>query len=262
MHSSEILIGTSGFSYEDWRGYFYPQRLSKENFLKFYSQHFKTTEINSTYYRIPSIWTVRKLMEKVIGRDDFVFSVKANQIFTHQRYFEQSDVRKMKEVLKEFDGKLGIVLFQFPHSFHKTEESKEYVKRLRDIFSDFDVAFEFRSYEWLSDDVFYMLENLDAGFVCVDEPRIKGLLPPVAVATTKKFAYIRFHGRNAKKWYEHEKPEERYDYLYTKEELKEWAEKIKKLSVEKIYIYFNNHPRAQAVSNAKMMEELLLTVYC
>jgi Uncharacterized conserved protein len=253
----EFFIGTSGFSYEDWRGYFYPQRLNKSEFLKFYSKHFRTTELNSSYYKIPNIYVVRNMIIKV--SQDFIFSVKANQVFTHQRNFTDDDLVRMKRILVEFGQKMGVLLFQFPHSFHKSRDTKDYVKRLRDIFSEFDVAFEFRSYEWFSDDVFDMLERANAGIVCVDEPEIKGLLPHVAVATTKKFAYIRFHGRNAQKWYEHEKPEERYDYLYSKQELMEWSEQIKNLDVDKVYLYFNNHPRAQAVLNAKMMEEILFS---
>lgn len=253
----EFLIGTSGFSYEDWRGYFYPQRLSRSEFLKFYSQHFRTTELNSSYYKIPSIYMVRNMISKV--PQYFIFAVKANQIFTHQRNFTDDDLARMKRILVEFGRKMEVVLFQFPHSFHKSAVTKDYVKYLRNKFSEFDVAFEFRSYEWFSDDVFDMLEKSNAGIVCVDEPEIKGLLPRVAVATTKKFAYIRFHGRNAQKWYEHEKPEERYDYLYSRQELMEWSDKIKKLDVDKVYLYFNNHPRAQAVLNAKMMEEILFS---
>lgn len=252
----EKLIGTSGFSYEDWYGYFYPKSIRKSEFLSFYSKHFRTTEVNSTYYRIPSLKVVEGMKKKVKG--NFVFSVKANQVFTHLRDFGDKDVEAMKDVLRAFGNNLGVLLFQFPHSFHKSEHSKDYVKKLRDIFYEYDLAFEFRSAEWISDDTFYLLEKLDSCFVCVDEPRIQGLIPPVFVVTTKKFAYIRFHGRNAQKWYNHEKPEERYDYLYSSDELVEWKEKIiSSGELEKLFIYFNNHPRAQAVINAKMMEKLL-----
>ena len=250
------LIGTSGFSYDDWRGYFYPKHLKRGEFLSFYSKHFKTTEVNSTYYRIPPPKVAEGMVRKV--PDEFVFSVKANSVFTHSRDYTYFDIDRMKGVLRSFGEKLGVVLFQFPHSFHKNEEAKDYLKKLREKFSEFKIAFEFRSKEWFSGDVFALLESMGVGIVCVDEPRIKGLLPPVALATTREFAYIRFHGRNAEKWYNHGRPEERYDYLYSEEELSEWGEKIRKIEVDDVFIYFNNHPRAQAVQNAKMMEKILL----
>lgn len=252
---SEYIVGTSGFSYIDWKGFFYPENIRKSDFLWYYSKHFRTTEINSTYYLIPSVKTVESMIMKT--PKDFVFSVKANQIFTHQREYNREDMSKMKDVLFAFDGKLGVILFQFPHSFHRNSKNEDYIKKLREDFFEFDVAFEFRSYEWFSDAVYRLLRDIDVSLVCVDEPRIKGLPPSVFISTTKKFAYIRFHGRNAEKWYEHKKPEERYDYLYSEDELKEWADRIKTSDTSKFFIYFNNHPRAQAVKNAKMFLELI-----
>ncbi len=252
---SIYFIGTSGFSYDDWRGFFYPENFRTQDFLSFYSKHFKTTEVNSTYYRIPNTRVVESMVKKV--PEGFIFSVKANQVFTHQREFLKKDVERMKDVLKAFDGKLGPLLFQFPHSFHKRNENIDYISKIRDIFHEFELAFEFRSYEWFSTDVLDNLSKLEVTFVCVDEPRIKGLIPPVAVATNPRIFYVRFHGRNTEKWYEHKRPEERYDYLYSEQELENWAEKIRGIETEKKFIYFNNHPRAQAVINAKMMEKLL-----
>lgn len=252
---AEYIIGTSGFSYTDWREYFYPKDLKKSDFLRYYSRHFRTTEVNSTYYLMPSLQTVESMVRKT--PDDFIFSVKANQIFTHKRFYTRSDVEKMKEIALAFGKKLGVLLFQFPYSFHRNQENEDYVKKLRGDFLDFEVAFEFRSYEWFSQSVYRLLEKLDCALVCVDEPRIRGLPPSVFVATIKRFAYIRFHGRNAEKWYEHKLPSERYDYMYSREELEEWADKIKSSQVDRFYIYFNNHPRAQAVQNAKMMERLI-----
>lgn len=252
----QYLIGTSGFSYEDWRKYFYPENLEKSDFLWYYSKHFRTTEVNSTYYIFISVRSVEAMVRKT--GNDFVFSVKANQIFTHRREYSDSDIKKMKDILYAFGKKLGVVLFQFPQSFHRSKSNQDYIKHIRDDFFEFDITFEFRSHEWFSEDIYEILRDLDIGLVCVDEPNIKGLPPPVLVQTSKKFSYVRFHGRNSEKWYKHEKPEERYDYLYSREELQEWADNIKKSNVKKFFIYFNNHPRAQAVQNAKMMEEILM----
>ncbi len=256
--TDKYFVGTSGFSYQDWRKVFYPKDIKSQDFLRFYSKHFRTTEINSTYYKIPSPKVIESLRKKV--DKNFVFSVKANQIFTHSREYSTTDTAKMKEILGSFGENLGVVLFQFPYSFHRSTKNEEYIKKLRDDFQEFEIAFEFRSSEWVCSEIFELLQKIDVIFVCVDEPKIKGLLPPIFTLTSnKKVSYIRFHGRNAEKWYNHQKPEERYDYLYSEEELTEWVSKIRssKAKVRKLFAYFNNHPKAQAVENAKTFERLL-----
>ena len=250
----QFLVGTSGWSYRDWIGYFYPKGTRPSDFLRYYAKYFSTTEINSTYYRLPTPELMQALFRKT--PEYFVFSVKATDIFTHKREWTQDDARAFKEAVKQLNGKLGVVLFQFPHSFHLTRKNFDYIKKIRDEFQEFPLAFEFRSREWFQDKIFQALEKMGVSLVCVDEPDVPGLPPPLCVSTSP-IAYIRFHGRNAQKWYEHEKPEERYDYLYSEEELDEWAEKIVKLPSEKVFVYFNNHPRAQAVQNAQQMIKIL-----
>jgi len=148
-------------------------------------------------------------------------------------------------------------LNQFPQSFHYTPRSRVYLQSLIEGFHPMSVCVEFRQREWLKDSVYATLKELNAGFVCVDEPPLRGLLPPVAVATAN-IGYIRFHGQNCSKWYTGDS-KERYDYLYSEEELKEWLPKVNTLAkqTEKLFIVFNNHKKAQAVTNAKMMMGLL-----
>jgi len=199
------------------------------------------------------------MLEKSGHRVEFV--IKAFKGLTHE-ITDQS----IPEILPQFkdpiapfsqSNTLGAVLLQFPQSFHYTPSSRVYLESLIKGFSPMPVCVEFRQREWLRDSVYNALTKLNAGFVCVDEPPLRGLLPPVVVATSD-IGYIRFHGRNRSKWYTGDS-KERYDYLYSEDELKVWLPKICKLSeqTEKMFIFFNNHKKAQAITNARMMMDLL-----
>lgn len=124
-------------------------------------------------------------------------------------------------------------------------------------FNPLPLCVEFRQRDWLRDSVFATLKELQVGFVCVDEPPLRGLLPPVAEATSG-IGYIRFHGRNRSKWYTGD-TKQRYDYLYKDDELKEWLPRVSTIAekTERTFIFFNNHRRGQAIANARMMRDLL-----
>ena len=253
-----VLIGTSGFSYDDWVGPVYPPDLPKSEWLSFYAREFPTCELNFTFYRIPNPYTLARMADKV--PEGFLFSVKAFQGITHEREDPEPLVREFVEALRPLqeEGKFACVLVQFPYSFRATEENRDYLRRLRDGFGDLPVVVEFRRREWVSQRTFDELRALRFGFCCVDQPRLRGLIPPIAVATGP-VAYVRFHGRNAAKWWQHEEAWERYDYTYSDEELKEWVPKIRQLDAEAdlTLVYMNNHWRGQAVGTARQMRELL-----
>ena len=253
-----ILVATSGYAYKDWKGRFYPEDIKDKDMLPFYSRNFPFTEVNSSYYSMPNSYMFYHMIKKT--PDGFLFAVKAYGGMTHQQDLSDTTVNKFSDALKPLieQDRLGCVLFQFPFSFHNTEKNRDYLKRVRERLREIPVAVEFRSADWLTLDVINILRQNSLSFVGVDEPPVKGLLPPVAVATGP-IGYIRFHGRNAQKWYNHGKSYERYDYLYTKEELKEWVPKIKELSkkVDVIFIAMNNHFNAKAVINAKQLLELV-----
>jgi uncharacterized protein YecE (DUF72 family) len=120
------------------------------------------------------------------------------------------------------------------------------------------VVMEFRNREWISPQIFDLLRELRLGFCCVDQPHLKGLIPPIA-EVTGPVAYVRFHGRNAAKWWQHEESWERYDYTYTTEELSEWVPKIKSLNeqAEMTFAFANNHWQGQAVDTARQLKMLL-----
>ncbi|MGQ9512863.1 DUF72 domain-containing protein [Thermodesulfitimonas sp.] len=260
---SEILIGTSGYSYDDWRGAFYPLKLAKGKMLEYYAQEFLFTEVNATFYHLPPVQVMAALARKTPER--FVFAMKAHGSLTHEREAEfTGHAAKFRAVLKPLEeaGKLGAVLFQFPFAFPNSPGNRDYLAYLRELFPDLPAAVEFRHASWVEQSTFDLLRSLDLAYVCVDEPRLKGLVGPVAVRTAS-FAYIRFHGRNAAKWWQHREAWERYDYLYSEKELGEWLPKIEGVArgATRAFIAFNNHPRGQAVANARLLREMIRRLY-
>lgn len=255
----EILIGTSGFYYKDWKGVFYPENMHAGEYLSYYSDRFKVLELNFTYYKMPDQRQSGQMLEKAGGRLEF--TIKAFRQLTH----EISD-RSIPEVLPLFikgiapfvdEDRLAAILLQFPQSFHYTVENRFYLKSLIEALAPLPVAVEFRQKEWRKDSVYKALEEMHAAFVCVDEPSLPSLMPPTVINTSDA-GYIRFHGRNKNKWYGTDS-RTRYDYLYSDDELMEWATKIRSLAerTKRLYVFFNNHARAQAVTNAGMLINLL-----
>ncbi len=255
---AEILIGTSGFSYQDWKGPFYPEKLPAREMLGYYAESFPVVEINSTYYAIPRPENMARMVDKTGGKIEF--SVKAHQDLTHHRERSPAAIAPFLEALQPMKqgGVLGCVLLQFPYSFRFNPQNLEYVARLKGAFGDIPVVAEFRNRWWVQDKTFDFLRNNGIGFCCVDEPALEGL-PPATAEATSSTGYIRFHGRDRKHWWAHEKAEQRYDYEYSDAELREWLVRIEVLRwiVRKLYIFFNNHPRGQAVGNARTMTRLV-----
>jgi uncharacterized protein YecE (DUF72 family) len=254
-----IRIGTSGYSYDDWVGPVYPPDIKKNDWLNYYATLFDTTEINFSYYRQPTAWTLDRMAAKV--PDGFLFTIKAFQGLTHERGEGNAEefktfVDALKPLIEQ--NKFGCVLAQFPWGFKATRENADYLRFVREQFGDVPVVIEFRNREWLTDETFALLRAERLGFCCVDEPRFKSLMPPIAV-TTAPVSYVRFHGRNAEKWWKHENAYERYDYQYKTEELQEWVPKIEKLQEEshETFVFANNHYQGQAVSTGKQLKMLL-----
>ena len=256
---AEIIIGTSGYYYDDWKGNFYPDNLQKKDYLTYYSDHFNAIELNFTYYRLPDEHQIKKMIGKSCNSLRFV--VKAYRGLTHELSNNSIDTilpRFMDGIAPLIEEKLlGAVLLQFPQGFHYTAPNRFYLKNLIVASKPLPLCVEFRNKEWLRDSVYSGLRELDAGFVCVDEPDLSGLIPPM-VLSTSELGYVRFHGRNKKNWYGTDSTS-RYDYLYSEEELKEWLPRISEISSQtgKLFIFFNNHAKSQAVTNARMLMNLL-----
>jgi len=253
-----IYLGTSGFSYDDWRGPFYPVGLPKWEWLAYYSREFNTCEVNSTFYALPKP-TNLKAMTKKTG-EGFIFSIKAHQEMTHRREDNAPVFEAFCQMLQPLvsAGTLGCILAQFPYSFRLSRQNWDYLRLLRDRLDGLPVVIEFRNAQWLREEVFGWLRQLNLGFCCVDEPPLPNLLPPLAEATSK-VSYVRLHGRNSAKWWQHEHAYERYDYTYTPQELSEWLPKIRQLDSrsERTFVFANNHWRGQAVGTIRQLRAML-----
>lgn len=250
-------VGTSGYSYDDWKGPFYPRDLPKNRMLEFYAGHFSCSEINATYYAIPGTQVFERLVLKV--PDDFDFIVKVNRETTHIRKENETALKALTASilpLREAGCFKGF-LAQFPYSFRNTEANRRYLSETRRFCDDLPLFAEFRHQSWNKPALHNFLKSLDIGYVNVDEPELDGLLPAESVVTADT-AYIRFHGRNKKKWWDG-KGMARYDYNYNEEELRGWLTNISTIlkKAYKTYIFFNNHPNGQAVRNAKQMITIL-----
>ena len=253
-----VYLGTSGFSYSDWVGNFYPVGMPKGEWLAYYAREFDTCEVNSTFYAIPKPSNLKAMAEKT--GEGFLFCFKANQEMTHQRDDNASIFEAFCQVLEPIiaAGKLGCILAQFPYSFGFNRRNWDYLGLFKERLGELPLVVEFRNAKWLRGEVFDWLRHFRLGFCCVDEPPLPNLLPPVAEATGD-IGYVRLHGRNSAKWWQHEQAYERYDYSYTPEELSEWLPKIQKLDsvAEKTFVFANNHWRGQAVGTIRQLRLML-----
>ncbi len=252
-----IYIGTCGYSYKDWVGPVYPEGTRSANMLEHYSSRFDFVEINSSFYHMPGLQLFESIVKRTPNR--FKTAVKLFQGFTHT---DAPDMKLADNFLYSIQpliesGRLVCLLAQFPYSFHYTDRNLDRLKQLRQWFSGLQVNVEFRNNEWVRKDVVELLKKEDLGFVCVDEPKVRGLVGKVLV-TTSQVSYLRMHGRNSAKWYG-EEGLERYNYLYGRNELMEWLPGIMEFEKSSAItvIAFNNHPKGQAVENAGMIADIL-----
>jgi uncharacterized protein YecE (DUF72 family) len=279
----EIRIGTSGWSYPSgngtWNGVFYPaarkgrgRGSGKFDELAFYADHFDTVEINSTFYRIPSPATARSWAQRTPR--GFEFSLKLFQKFTHPEMFEkatgadpwnlgQKDVDEFRTAIDPIAsaGKLGALLAQFPASFKNEPDSRGYLEWLLERFRGHMIAVELRHRSWSDDpmDTLELLDGFGAAWTQIDEPKFRFSIRQNLLPNVRTFYYLRLHGRNAKQWWKHEKSEDRYNYLYSADELEPFAEAADAASrkVKKAYLYANNHFSAKSVANAAILKHQL-----
>jgi uncharacterized protein YecE (DUF72 family) len=255
----EVVLGTSGFSFDDWVGPFYPAGTRSADMLAFYAEQFHAVELNATYYRIPPPSTMAGLDRKTPRGFEFV--VKAHQSMTHETAEPSPDTfDAFRAALAPLQaaGKFRGVLLQFPWAFRPTKPARARLELLDRELADARPLFvEFRHASWLDPRVFRFLDERGMGYCSVDEPTLPGLVPPLA-RVTGDVGYVRFHGRNARTWWGRGGGD-RYDYDYSPEELKEWVKKIKELAEKagKVYVFFNNCHAGQAARNALLMRDML-----
>ena len=274
-----ILVGCSGWSYDDWVGAFYPVELATKTgeWLDYYAQYFDTVEINSTFYRPPGELQVKSWINKAKDKKGFEYSVKVPQPVTHKALvegdkeraifwatsFEKTCVKPLAEA-----NLLGGVLLQLSPYFKNEGSALDGLKGVLDAVSyqKFDYAAEFRHRSWLDEtekeidpEVLEALRERNVANVLIDGPGLH-----VGTEQTADHAYLRFHGRNYDIWYREEKEDDhrldRYDYLYKQDQLEPWVPLIKEAALKeaKMRIYFNNHARAKSVRNAFLLMDMLL----
>jgi uncharacterized protein YecE (DUF72 family) len=260
--SKQILVGCCGWSYSDpadkggWVGAFYPTASTKK--LPYYSKFFRTVEMDSTFYKrfykymTPS--TFRGMASS--SPDGFEFSVKLPETITHDKRLDISkgvmiDLEEFLEKIMplKISRKLGVILIQLPPSF-TVQEFKNTEQFLDGLPTDYEFAIEFRHPSWETEGPWDMLKHYNIATVLVDAPVNDKLGFLSDVTVTANHSFVRFHGRD---------PIHRYDYLYSNEELKSWASKIRKIQTQTgvVRSYFNNHYGAKAVINALQFQQIL-----
>jgi uncharacterized protein YecE (DUF72 family) len=245
---AELVIGTSGWSYKEWEGVFYPS--SGTNKLSFYSKIYSTAEVDSSFYAYPSKGLV--LGWARYTPENFVFSVKLPRLLTHDKKLDitkgaEADLIRFLGLLKPLivTGKLGPVLVQLPPSYSFESDFEKLKGFLGRAPEDVRFAVEFRHPSWLREEVWSLLRSRNVANVIVDEP----LLPPDTVVTAD-FSFVRWHGHGTRPW---------YNYRYNEKELEGWVPKVKEVAsrVKKTFGYFNNHFNGFAVENSLRMMEML-----
>jgi len=255
-----IRIGPAGWSYTDWEGVVYPPHGSRFDALAYLSTFFDTIEINSPFYRIPPPTHAKSWVRRVGSNRDFKFTTKVFRGFTHDATeLKPGDVDAFRAYLDPLadSDRLGAVLLQYPWSFRNSEESRDKLaQRFRD-FAGYPLALEVRHATFQDEDFVRFLDEHDVSWVNVDQPLFHESVKP-ADTVTGPVAYVRLHGRNYEKWFAHAESWERYNYLYSKEELAPWVERIERMVQKKdTYVITNNHFRGQAIVNAGELKEAL-----
>jgi uncharacterized protein YecE (DUF72 family) len=299
---AELRVGTCSWADEALSKYFYPPGLPAGERLSYYAREFDTVEVDSTYYRLPAEQMVERWAERT--PEGFVMHVKAFGVMTRHpvkleqlptdlrdeaptdakgrverpsREFRGEVFRRFLEALEPLrsSGKLGGILFQFPSYVVRKDASLDYLRWVREQLGGDEMLVEFRHSSWFEDDArdetLRFLEEIGATHVVVDAPRIEGAknLTPTVFALTSPTLYVRFHGRNASTWNKRGgSAAERFDYLYSEDELREWIEPLHELAeqAQQAYAFFNNNASspdgrggriAQAATNARALRQLL-----
>ena len=232
-------LGTSGWSYPEWRGRFYPEGLTQKKWLPFYAEQFDTVEINMTYYRYPKPETLQGWLDKT--PPGFTFTLKANRQITHYKKLQnvKNELRNFYTLADSLYDKLGCILFQLPPSLALNLDLLE--DFLSHLSADHKNVIEFRHQTWYTEEVHSLLRSHKVTFCVVSSPEL-----PEQMVETAATSYLRFHGRRG--WYTDN---------YTDDELKDWAGALKTAKAKEVFIYFNNDYHAFAVRNCRTLREFL-----
>jgi uncharacterized protein YecE (DUF72 family) len=282
----EVRIGTSGWSYPSgpgtWNGIFYPARrggMRGATELEYYAEHFDTVEVNSSFYRVPDPAVTQKWAQQTPRRFDFC--LKLFQKFTHPGMFargpearargeegpvpdvSRADADAFRQAIEPIaaSGRLGALLAQFPPSFRYDDDTIDYLAWLLRAFAEYPVAVELRHRSWSDHEaaVLELLTSHRAAWVQIDEPKFRFSIRQDRLPNDSRLYYMRLHGRNAERWWTHDHPDERYNYLYSPPEIEGFADTVSRVRqlVQKIYVFMNNHFAGKAVANAAALRHAL-----
>jgi uncharacterized protein YecE (DUF72 family) len=274
MPSTRIFVGTSGFSYPDWRGTFYPPDLKKYKMheLQFLAEFFDFCEINNSFYRPVNPETAKKWCQYVSNNETFQFTAKLTEVFTHapgRGNKESSSAETIRYTMEDVEdakkgfepmasaGRLGALLLQFPVSFKYTEGNWDHLIDVLHLFREYPLATEVRHKTWADPLVLKTLQQENVAFCNIDQTRLGQTLEGTEYVTAQ-LAYLRLHGRS-KEWFTAKNRDVRYDYLYSRESLQKIKGKIERMAgvAERTFVAANNHPRGQAAANAVELKSLL-----
>ncbi len=270
----EILVGTAGFSYKDWEGIVYPPGLKKRQHpLQFLAQYFDCCEINTSFYGQIQPKTGKQWCDLVSDvNPKFEFTAKLFRSFTHApgAALQSTSAATINPIAEDeanakagldsiaARGKLGALLIQFPISFKNTDENRDYLHGLIERFREYPLVVEVRHSTWDNPEVLSQFAAQKVAFCNIDQPRLGHSVRGTEHATSN-IGYVRLHGRNYKDWFQSDNRDDRYNYLYSPEQLEPWKEKIERLGekVEKTFAVTNNHYKGKAAVNALELKQML-----
>ena len=256
-----IRFGTAGWQYRDWEGIVYPKpRPRGFDQLSYLAGFFDVVEINTSFYGPPQPSASRGWVARVADHPEFRFTAKLWKGFTHERNATGNDEKLFKEGMEPLmaAGRLGAVLLQFPWSFRNEPENRNYLWRLRDRFAEYPLVLEVRHSSWIAPEVLDTLAELGLGLCNIDQPLFHRSVKPSAHSTSG-IGYVRLHGRNYKEWFSPTADvRQRYDFLYSLEQLEPWVGRIRKVAEETqdTYVVTNNHNLGKATVNAFELQAL------
>lgn len=259
-----ILIGPAGWSYGDWNRILYPVPRPREfHETTFLAQFFDTIEINTSFYQPIRPEHAEQWVEHISQNPRFLFTAKLWRKFTHEEGATREDegtVRAGFDILQKA-GRLGAVLLQFPFSFHQSEDNLKRLRQTLEAFADYPLAVEVRHSSWAQPDFLEFLASQGVGICNIDQPVIGRSIKP-SERVTAPIGYVRLHGRRYDTWFSDD-PEtpshERYNYLYSEDELRPWADRIRHVArnTKTTFVVTNNHFEAKGIVNALQLIQLL-----
>jgi uncharacterized protein YecE (DUF72 family) len=231
-----VRAGTSGWSYSEWKGSFYPEKLPSSKMLAYYAQHFGSVEVNNTFYRLPNPDVLAGWAEQV--PDDFCFVLKASRRITHNAKLGEGSadtLAYMFQIAEGMGAKLGPILFQTPPWLKK--DAAVLAEFLARVPAGRKAAFEFRNDTWFSDDVYDLLRKHDAAFVVADTGE-EGKDPPLVPTASWGYARLR-------------------RVAYEGAQLEEWAKSLSAPDWSELYVFFKHEDEGTGPKLAKRFLELL-----